>query len=857
MMFKKWHTTGRNKIKNVIAGLLVLVTLAGIPSFAASPKDFKDLDKKAWYYEEVCGAINAGLFQGESEKYFNVNGNITRAAFVTALSRLCNADTSGYTVKGLKDVKSKHWFYKPVAWAYKEGICQGVSENEFDPNSNITREAMCKMLANAIEKVMGVPMEKASLKGFKDRKKISEWAIEWVQKCVNYGIFKGDEKGKFNPQQNATRAQAACVFYRSATNEVLVPRQLKVSGFTLDMVSGVTTYVVKPKKFEKCKILSYTGFKSIKVKVVHANGDIPYEKTPYQLGDALNLGYGDATVTVTAYTFAGEKITYKITFVDPRTALPMDISVSGFDMDFDPYVTSYTAQPADFEKCKILGFGGFQSIKIKVVHQSGYVPYKSTAYKLGDALNLGYGNATATITATLPDGTKKKYTITFVDPRPEDTWPKITVSGFDLNFKLYNDYYLAQPKNFKKCKILGYEGFQSIAVSVEHYGSHYPYKEKAYEIGKTLNLGNGRAKITITATLPSGEVREYLIALTDPNAAEFAYARARVTGTVNMRAEPNEKAQVLTTFVNNARVYYLKTEGDWCMVEQLYTGVVGYIHKDYLRWEWLETSRPKKYKKAIEALQTAHPNWTFTFVDVEKDYNTYVEEIATSRAETRAGAEGYSKAKDEKAYKAKVAEYYALYLPQAQTLVDPTYYLNEDKIFAFLDIDSYNNFWNNEGIGAIWVNEKAILKADAVNYFNAASKSLMMNPYYIACRAALESGYGTSKYASGTMSGYVGYYNFYGIQCYDSNPDQGMTYAKTRNWNSLFRSIVEGANWIKDQYLDQGATTPYFFRYAGFQNKAYMSDLEAPKKEADILKRAYTDPNAPAHFIIPVYANMP
>ena len=73
----------------------------------------------------------------------------------------------------------------------------------------------------------------------------------------------------------------------------------------------------------------------------------------------------------------------------------------------------------------------------------------------------------------------------------------------------------------------------------------------------------------------------------------------------------------------------------------------------------------------------------------------------------------------------------------------------------------------------------------------------------------------------------------------------------------MFRSVVEGANWVKDQYLDQGAITPYFFRYNGFQNKIYMTDAQAPLKEASILKRAFTDPNAKAHFIIPVYRELP
>ena len=132
-----------------------------------------------------------------------------------------------------------------------------------------------------------------------------------------------------------------------------------------------------------------------------------------------------------------------------------------------------------------------------------------------------------------------------------------------------------------------------------------------------------------------------------------------------------------------------------------------------------------------------------------------------------------------------------------------------------------------------------------------------MNPYYITCRAIQESGYGTSAFAKGTVPGYEGYYNFFGIQCYDNNPTVGAQYAKDRNWNSVFRSITEGANWMKDQYLDQGATTPYFFRYNGFQNKIYMSDAQAPIKEASILKKAFTDPNAAAHFIIPVYRDLP
>lgn len=398
--------------------------------------------------------------------------------------------------------------------------------------------------------------------------------------------------------------------------------------------------------------------------------------------------------------------------------------------------------------------------------------------------------------------------------------PMIYFGGIELDFDAEKDYYLCHPADFAACSVEGYSGFREVAVSVEQYASYYPYMNTPYTLGEPLELGNGRAKLTLTATFEDGTQREYLIALTDPNAADYAYARAWVTGSVHLRAEPSTSSASLALLESNKQVYYLKTEGDWCMVEQLNTGKVGYVHRDYLRWEWLQTTAPEEYKGAIDALQKVHPNWTFEFADVEM---TYAEALET--------------------YGSANAQY-----------IDPLNYLAEDKIFAMLDIDSYTpSHWTDEGIAAIWANEAAISKAQAVEYFTAASESLWMNPYYIACRAALESGYGTSRFAKGTVSGYEGYYNFFGIQCYDSNPTVGAAYAKKRNWNSVFRSIVEGANWVKDQYLDRGAQTPYFFRFAGFQNKVYMSDVQAPLKEANILKRAYTDPLAPAHFIIPVY----
>lgn len=397
--------------------------------------------------------------------------------------------------------------------------------------------------------------------------------------------------------------------------------------------------------------------------------------------------------------------------------------------------------------------------------------------------------------------------------------PRVTAGGFELDFDWDTNYYLCHPADFSACTIQKYSGFVDLNIQVEQYAGYYPYANTRYVLGEPLQLGHGRAKITLSGTLLDGTSAEYEIFLTDPNPEGYAFSLARVTGKAQLRATAG--GEVLAELAGGSRVYYLKTEGSWCLVEQLSTGVVGYLRRSSLKWQWNEVSMPASYRSAISALQAAHPNWHFTFVDVE---------MTLEQAKARYGAEDRH--------------------------INPLNYLNESKIYAMLDISRYTrSAWTEVGISAIWRRTSALSKEDAVEYFTSAAESLGISPYYIACRAALESGYGTSKFAKGTVRGYEGYYNFYGINCVDSNPSLGASYAASRHWTTKRCSIVEGANWIKNQYIDQGAVTPYFFRFAGFQKKEYMSDLTAPTQEAKILRRAYSNSDATAYFVVPVYRN--
>ncbi len=201
-----------------IAALMAVLMLFGFPMAASANKvdasAYTDLEK-TWYYNDVVGAVQAGLFQGTSPTTFNPKGQITRSEFVTALGRLCKADFSAYQApSSLTDVKPGQWFFEEVGWAYAAGVTEGSSPTTFSPNKRITRQEMAKMLAGAVEKVYGRKLKTDGAKTFADQASIAGWAAEWVAKCSANGLLKGDEKGNFNPKNTASRAEAAVLFYR-------------------------------------------------------------------------------------------------------------------------------------------------------------------------------------------------------------------------------------------------------------------------------------------------------------------------------------------------------------------------------------------------------------------------------------------------------------------------------------------------------------------------------------------------------------------------------------------------------------------------------------------------------------------
>lgn len=106
------------------------------------------------------------------------------------------------------DVPSGHWANKAITKLYENKVVSGVSETEFDPDRNVTREEFIVMLLRA--KGIFAADHKS---GFADA--AEHWSSEYVAAAFEAGIVSGIDSEHFGIGMNMTREDACAVLFRS------------------------------------------------------------------------------------------------------------------------------------------------------------------------------------------------------------------------------------------------------------------------------------------------------------------------------------------------------------------------------------------------------------------------------------------------------------------------------------------------------------------------------------------------------------------------------------------------------------------------------------------------------------------
>ncbi|MEO0493536.1 MAG: SpoIID/LytB domain-containing protein [Actinomycetota bacterium] len=149
--------------------------------------------------------------------------------FQAAIQRGCQDDygnggltsqcpsSSNFTVAGFFDVGIDDFFYEPVLWMAAEGITDGVGENEFGPNLEVTRSQFTAF----VHRFAGEP-EPIEPNGFEDVPE-GVWYDAPVSWMKEQGITTGTTPTTFSPGLPVTRGQLATFLYRLAGEPEVEP----------------------------------------------------------------------------------------------------------------------------------------------------------------------------------------------------------------------------------------------------------------------------------------------------------------------------------------------------------------------------------------------------------------------------------------------------------------------------------------------------------------------------------------------------------------------------------------------------------------------------------------------------------
>ena len=181
-------------------------------------KGFNDLESVAWAKESIMYLKEKKIIDGVNENEFMPNNNVSRAQFLKMAVLAFNLYDDGAECD-FTDVKSNLWHYKFIASAFNKNIVNGRPDGNFDPDGNITRQDMAAVLYRIAEMKSSL-MTNDKKDDFADMENISDYAKEAVTTLAGAGIINGMENGRFEPNLPATRAQAAKMIYEMLKEEL-------------------------------------------------------------------------------------------------------------------------------------------------------------------------------------------------------------------------------------------------------------------------------------------------------------------------------------------------------------------------------------------------------------------------------------------------------------------------------------------------------------------------------------------------------------------------------------------------------------------------------------------------------------
>ena len=191
----------------------VTITATFVETEAPVGEPFLDVNEGDWFYDAVAYAYENGIMDGVGGNRFAPNSATTRAQLVTILYRLEGQPAVSGDLP-FTDVEAGTWYTNAVGWAAQNGIVNGVGDDTFAPGNDLTREQLVTILYRYAETKGYDVSASADLAGYPDGEEIQAYAREAMAWAVAENIIQGMEDDTLKPAGNATRAQIATILMR-------------------------------------------------------------------------------------------------------------------------------------------------------------------------------------------------------------------------------------------------------------------------------------------------------------------------------------------------------------------------------------------------------------------------------------------------------------------------------------------------------------------------------------------------------------------------------------------------------------------------------------------------------------------
>ena len=367
----------------------------------------------------------------------------------------------------------------------------------------------------------------------------------------------------------------------------------------------------------------------------------------------------------------------------------------------------------------------------------------------------------------------------------------------------------------------------------------------------------------------------------------------KVESYLNVRETPSSDATSIGKLYNNETITIIDTveneDVKWYKIQ--FGNTNGYVSAKYINLivsdasfeEYLTLQGfPESYKGGLRALHAEYPEWIFVAQNIVPDWNTVIKnetQVGYNLVQSSSPAEQKSFEKD--AYNWDKGTWYGLdgnWVAASDQVVrwamDPRNFLDSKYIFQFEKL----NYVSSHTIAGINNIIKGTFMANGYpdDEFESFAEAIMaaaiesnVSAYHLASRLKQEQGSKGNPLAHGTVSGYIGYYNYFNIGAYDTDSAgmyvNGAKKAKQKGWNTPYKALVGGAKTIASNYIAKEQDTRYRPKFDvtnggnGYYDHQYMTNVFAPSNEAGRMMTSYTDEvmQSALVFYIPVYKNMP